>query len=260
MDRLAEKKEQERVAFKRPKIEASNDGDAADAKRQYRDRQDDTPSYGGGVDREARDRQKRQEKERRHRHQKNSYFSSKDERSNKGQSRDDGRRSKRDENDRRSHHDRSERGSSSGKNSDDRGRHDRSDRSDRRTDRRSERSERGRDWESETPRRREDEDIDTPYLKGKSTPHQNSWEEDDYTPKKTSSWDMPTPGTHRSREDDYTFNVPSSRRDGRDRSRRDRDNRRYEKETPLPTPSYKRNSWNKKEGGRRNGDDSRSGH
>ena len=102
---------------------------------------------------------------------------------------------------------------------------------------RRDRSERRRDWEAETPRsRREgrDDGFDTPYMKLKDTPSQQSWEDDDdfrkNTPGKFSSWDVPTP-TNSGRENDDKL---------RSITRRDRNNRKYVKETPLPTPSFKR--------------------
>ena len=89
-----------------------------------------------------------------------------------------------------------------------------------------------------TPRskRHDDEsDVDTPYIKRMSTPSKTAWDEEDsvHTPGKFSSWDVPTPGSKR-REDDEDWSKRSSSR-----------NRHYEKETPLPTPTYKKNSWMK---------------
>ena len=87
-----------------------------------------------------------------------------------------------------------------------------------------------------TPRskRYDDEsDVDTPYIKRMSTPSKTAWDEEDNTPGKFSSRDVPTPGSKR-REDDEDWSKRSSSR-----------NRHYEKETPLPTPTYKKNSWMK---------------
>merc|ERR1719266_3137152 len=64
-----------------------------------------------------------------------------------------------------------------------------------------------------------------------STPSKTAWDEEDNTPGKFSSWDVPTPGSKR-REDDEDWSKRSSSR-----------NRHYEKETPLPTPTFKKNSW-----------------
>lgn len=111
-------------------------------------------------------------------------------------------------------------------------RHDRSSRRDR--DRR--RHDRG-GWESVTPRsnRGDSKDIDTPYIKVKNTPSSAPWDEEDhYTPGKFSSWDLPTP-SQGSREDDGEWSSKRSHKSSR----------RYEKETPLPTPTYKKNSWHK---------------
>ena len=101
---------------------------------------------------------------------------------------------------------------------------------------RRDKSERRRDWEAETPRRQESrgDGYETPYMKLKDTPSQQSWE-DDYdfrkeTPNKFSSWDVPTPKNSRRENDERLRSV----------TRRDRDNKKYAKETPLPTPSFKR--------------------
>ena len=111
----------------------------------------------------------------------------------------------------------------------------------------SERRERERDWEQETPRSHRSDresDIETPYIKTGETPTRAAWDESEdegrsgRTPGKFSAWDKLTPASERKEDDsfrsDYWKSSKSSSR-----------SRRYEKETPLPTPSYKRNDWNK---------------
>ena len=86
---------------------------------------------------------------------------------------------------------------------------------------------------------------------GSSTPGLVGWEDDD-TPTKRNAWDLPTPGTTR-REEDGQWSRSSH-------SRRDKAGRRYERETPLPTPSYRHNKWatsSSRRDGRRHQDDSK---
>ena len=83
----------------------------------------------------------------------------------------------------------------------------------------------------ETPGRRERSELRTPAEMAASTPGTVGWEDDD-TPTKRNAWDLPTPGSHR-REEDGQYA----------RSRRDKAGRRYERDTPLPTPSYRHNKW-----------------
>ena len=95
------------------------------------------------------------------------------------------------------------------------------------------------EWNEETPGRRDSRaptPLLTPLEAGKLTPGMPGWEDDDTRPQK-SSWDLPTPGSTR-REEDSGY---------RSQTRRDKQGRRYEKETPLPTPSYKHNKWARKE-------------
>ena len=182
-----------------------------------RDRLQETPSYTGGVSREAKERRRRREEEERRRKYKH----------------DDSR-----ERDRKRDRERK----------DDR---------DRERDRdRSERERRLREWEEETPRRKsETDDIETPLVhKVKDTPSRTAWDEDEVekpTPGKLSSWDRDTPSIDGGRQDDLSSRS-SSRSGGRSihsSSRSSRSSRdRYErlKETPLPTPTYKKNPWNRK--------------
>merc|ERR1712106_1080686 len=74
----------------------------------------------------------------------------------------------------------------------------------REKDRRGRDSERReRDWEQEAPGRHSKEELLTPLVPVKDTPGHAGWEEED-TPGKLSSWDLPTPGTGR-REDDHSM-------------------------------------------------------
>ncbi len=178
LDRLAAQREKEKEkgneAFRRP-------SSSEEKKKHWRTKHAETPSYSGGVSREAMERRRDREEKRRQR---------------------------RDE--------------------------DRSHGGDKRRRRRSDDGEtpksrrRERDWEEETPVRKAEGYADTPYLKLKDTPSNTSWDEDDPdTPGKHSSWDVPTPRSH---PPDRDFVRPKGSKD----------------ETPLPTPSYKRNSWFKR--------------
>ena len=215
LDKLAAIKEKERKdsdqkkELDRFKVKSKS----SDADRKYRRPQEETPTYTGGVNPEAKRRkEERKDKER----DRGFYVSNKD--------RDDRRKDRRGE--RRGDHRKD-------------GRH--SDYSERRHDR----SERRRDWEVETPRsnRHVDDDIETPYLKAKSTPSSTNWEDEDHrTPGKLSSWDLPTPGSSR-REDDSERSSSSHKRSSRPH---------YDKETPLPTPSYKKNPWHNRRSNKEN--------
>lgn len=101
---------------------------------------------------------------------------------------------------------------------------------------------RSRDDDSSRSSRRKDRsdryrDPETPryYESGsRSSVGRSSWdEEDDYkSKKKRSSWDFPTPNRYKSRSDD---SVRSSRSD--------KSHRKYEDDTPRPTPAHKFNQW-----------------
>ena len=110
----------------------------------------------------------------------------------------------------------------------------------------SERKARERDWEEETPRSRRgnnDSDIETPYLNLKDTPSGAAWDESEdegNTPGKTSSWDKFTPSLRRREEDSVRSDIWKS-----SSHKSSKHQRYYEKETPLPTPSYKKNVWHK---------------
>ncbi|XP_062584815.1 pre-mRNA-splicing factor ATP-dependent RNA helicase PRP16-like [Saccostrea cucullata] len=188
--------------------------------RNYRQSRIETPSHPGGISREARDRQK--EKKQRDR-DRGVHASSKDKHRDERRERD--RNYSRDRDRHRDDRDRRR----------DRERHhgDRSSRSQR-----SDRSDRSsREWE-ETPKRFRDSPA-TPNIRVKDTPSRTSWEEDedDSTPLKRSSWDLPTP-ISRDSEDRSERSFSSSQRYSKDR-------RKKSDETPLPTPTYKYNSWMK---------------
>ena len=197
LDKLAQLKEKEKAIAK--ELDKFKEKSKLSSKK-YR-RSNETPSYTGGVSKDAqklRDDRRERERER-------------------------GVRVSNDRKDRRDW------------------REDR--RHERKRDRRSDRRDHRRDWEVETPRSKrsnaDGDDFVTPYMKSKDTPSQMPWDDEDHTtPGKFSSWDLPTPESSR-RNDDSEWN--SSRR-----SSSSKRHRYYEKETPLPTPTYKKNSWNRK--------------
>lgn len=185
--------------------------------RNYRQSRIETPSHPGGVSSEARDRQKQRHKDR------GVYASSSSKDKDRRERRDD--RHSRDR-DHHRHRDKDRRHR----------RDDRSERSDRshRRDRDSERSRRSyKEWE-ETPERFRDAPP-TPDFGVKDTPSEYGWDDDDVTPLKRSSWDLPTPRVSSGNDGE------SSARSHR--SSYDKKSRRGPKETPLPTPSYKYNEW-----------------
>ena len=184
--------------------------------RQFREPRVETPSYTGGVSEEAL----RRDEERRRKDDRGLRVENKRERDKDYYDREwkrdrDRERDRRDrDRDRKDRHRERERGG------------------ERRRD--SERD-RERDWNDETPGRRGGRDptpLLTPLEAGKLTPGMPGWEDDDTRPQK-SSWDHPTPDSMR-REEDSGY---------RSYSRRDKHGRKYDKETPLPTPSYKHNKW-----------------
>ncbi|CAB4063508.1 DHX38 [Lepeophtheirus salmonis] len=92
---------------------------------------------------------------------------------------------------------------------------------------------REREWEAETPRREEYNGDDTPYLgKPKDTPSRTAWDEEEGGAPSTSVWDLETPRNHVRRSD----------------------------ETPLPTPTFKKNSWNRRSSYRDGSSSSRREH
>jgi len=89
-------------------------------------------------------------------------------------------------------------------------------------------------------------------IRVKNTPGHAGWDELDDTPGKLSSWDLPTPGS-RGREDDSSIRSADLKWD-KPSTRRDKFNRKYDKETPLPTPTYKKNQWNSRDRGKNKGE------
>ncbi|XP_076046132.1 ATP-dependent RNA helicase l(1)G0007 [Oratosquilla oratoria] len=206
--------------------------------REYRSRYDETPSYTGGVNREARERLLEKEKKYRDKYV---HASTKHKDKKKDQYRD----RVKDKYKNRSYSNSKERSRYDYMN--DRKRYDRSDRSQRHdfSDRR-DRSERSdyshrsaREWD--TPARFSDAPQTPKMPSGKDTPSHSAWDEDDPTPSKTSSWDMPTPALRRDQERDKDWSVRSFRSHRGDMS--SRHTRGNYDETPLPTPSYKHNPW-----------------
>ncbi len=191
--------EQDEKSFRR-----SSSSSSQSKTRHIREGVEETPTYTGGVSREALDRRReRRDKEHRKRRKEEDRFVD----------RGDNKRDRRD--------------------------HERRDR-DRDRSERSERRRREEEWEAETPSRKDERDVDTPYIKVKGTPSTSAWDEDEQpTPPKFSSWDAPTPNMPR--RDSDLDRSSSSRRSSS--SSRDHRSRQGDKETPLPTPSYKRNPW-----------------
>ncbi|PSN46456.1 Pre-mRNA-splicing factor ATP-dependent RNA helicase PRP16 [Blattella germanica] len=201
--------------------------------RHYRPAQEETPTYTGGLSKEAHERMlermkrskehgvldsstsdKKRDRERgTEERYRDKHRQSRDRHRNKDRDRerDRDRGGRRDERNRRSREKDSERSSARSNRDYDRG------------------SSRSRDW-NETPRFK-DEPL-TPNIKVKDSPSRSSWDEDDPVPSRRSSWDLPTPITGRS---DVDWSERSSRR-GTDRKFR-------QDETPRPTPAHKFNSW-----------------
>jgi len=258
LDKLAaikdrERKENEIAAARKRQSEedeGENDHDTKFSKkgfkkgdREYRDIGQETPSHTGGVSEEARrrgedrrgNREDRGIEVRKEKGDGNEYYK---EWRREGYRKDRNEHRKRgftpDVRENRDHRDKYGR--------DPRDDRDRSDRDRSRRDRKSH----SRDWEHETPRSdRGKEELRTPLLRPKDTPGHTGWEEDD-TPSKTNAWDFPTPNTG-SREDDrkWRYSEPKSS------TRRDIKGQKYDKETPLPTPTFKKNEW----AGKRRGTD-----
>lgn len=168
--------------------------------RYYRPNRVETPSHTGGVSIEFQQRlYSRQDRDR----EKGVYASSK-KRNDKHQ--DHGRSHHKDDKSRESRHSRSRDNSE-------------------RSDRHSERSH--RNWE-ESPRRRDE--PPTPRITPKDTPSRSNWDEDDLTPSRFSSWDLPTPNSRMDSDD--RRNYPESAR-----------SKKQFQDTPRFTPSHKYNEW-----------------
>jgi len=192
--------------------------------RQIREPRIETPSHTGGVSEEARKR----DQERRGRDDRGLRVEHKRERDKDYYEREWKREGR---NERRDRYDR-DRVRDKDRDRDRRGHRDRAERRGGDSDRRE------RDWEQETPGRNVREELLTPNVPLKDTPGHAGWEEED-TPGKLSSWDLPTPGSGR-REDDSSLRSKDWRSRDKSSSRRDKHHRKYEKETPLPTPTFKK--------------------
>ena len=93
------------------------------------------------------------------------------------------------------------------------------------------------DWES-TPRLKRSSYADTPRTLHRSNPRTSSWEDDDdHVSSGRSSWDSPSPSV-RSSSGRYDRSASSTRKSSGYVSKRSND-------TPLPTPSYMYNKWQK---------------
>uniref|UniRef100_A0A2P2HW90 RNA helicase n=1 Tax=Hirondellea gigas TaxID=1518452 RepID=A0A2P2HW90_9CRUS len=247
-----------------------NSRDRKDALKKYRDKYYETPTHTGGVNRAAKE--KISENKRRYK-DKYIHVSSKDYRdkerecdnrrfSDKERSKEDRYRSRdRDNNDRNEKGDRRDMAdrrnrSDRGDRSDKTDRSSREDRSDKRgrSDRRdwssrgsSERSNR-RDWSErslQTPRFVDE--PGTPRIGAKDTLSSTSWDEDETDVKKLSSWDMASPmpnNRKRQQDNDWSLRSTASNLKQSFQSSKRGQTRFFSKDgTPLPTPSYKYNSW-----------------
>ncbi|KAF6029080.1 hypothetical protein EB796_012630 [Bugula neritina] len=206
LDKLASQKRKEADANEVESKKSRSGGKSDKSSRYYRERGDDTPSHPGGVSTPVRDTL------RKHRDKKDRGVYA-------GSRKKEPREREKDYREHRRYNRENER----------------SDRS-----RRSERERRAREWEETPSRSSTTGDIATPNIYRKETPSQQRWDEDDPTPLKKSSWDLPTPRSHSGR-DGRSERYSSSRHSERSADRRHRN----KDETPLPTPSYKYNSWMK---------------
>ncbi|ODM99478.1 Pre-mRNA-splicing factor ATP-dependent RNA helicase PRP16, partial [Orchesella cincta] len=234
LDKLAEIKRKEKDALaedsRKPHLTPSRDesfqkrSSNADEerKRRYREHYEDTPTYGGGVNRSA----KSAIDDRYHKSRRVDYSSSKDKDRRKHSNEEDDRRGSRDRDYYRNRRDRDDRNRN--REREDRPRGDRDGggggRSQRQREPNSahrssrEDSERHSHRRGDTSVRFKDEPL-TPALSLASTPGRKAWDDEDsgYNSKRSSQWDFPTPiPEQRSRKDD---------------------------ETPLPTPIHKFNPW-----------------
>lgn len=234
--------------------------------REYRSRYDETPTHTGGVNREIKDKIIEKQKKQKDKYVSASTKDKKKERERSSRDRDHNRdrkykgseREKRDKhwhrdrhrnryysernerNERRDYGDRSEMNERRSDYSE------RSDRSDRwNVSERSERSGIQGDWSERSSRTPRFSDApETPKIPGvKDTPSHSSWDDDDNTPSKTSSWDLPTPFSSHRRSQDNDWSIRSSNQSVRERSPPSRKPYQHSDRTPLPTPSYKYNAW-----------------
>lgn len=232
LDKLAEAKRRERKELER-KMSFAVDGDDDNNdslesskqprkdERKFRSPQVETPTYTGGITKEARERLIERLNANKNK-EKGVYASTKDAKRNKDYS---------DKN--REHY-----------------RHESYDR--RRKDHYKEKYDRHSSVREKTPRFKDE--PRTPNIKLKNEPSRTSWDdEDDSVPCKKSTWDFPTPSTYKSSGDWSERSVKSRKFDNSERSRsstsrensRDRQKGRYEDDTPRPTPAHRFNAWAK---------------
>lgn len=238
LDKLAaaKRKEKEETARKMSfTIEENDNSDEASPSvkdksakdsRKFRSPQEETPTYTGGISKEARDRlmERLSASNNKHR-EKGVYASTKDK--EKHRSRDD-------------YYDRH----ISKYKSRDR---------DRRRDRKRNYDSEPHNSSREKSPRFSDEPK-TPNIHLKSDPSRSSWDEDDdpVTSKK-SAWDYPTPNLYKSSPGDWSERSSKSkldedfsqREERSSRRSRDRRGRKYEDDTPRPTPAHRYNEWMK---------------
>ncbi|XP_045585400.2 pre-mRNA-splicing factor ATP-dependent RNA helicase PRP16 [Procambarus clarkii] len=223
--------------------------------REYRSRYDETPTYTGGVNRQIKDKIIEKQRKIRDKYVKASTKEKKREKEGDPKDRDENRDRKsrdneRDRKDQHRHRDNywdkyyKER-------SDRRDFNDRSERSERRVDRSERSGGIDQDWSERSDRTpRFSEAPETPRIPGvKDTPSHSSWDDDDGTPSKLSSWDLPTPSSSQRRSRDIDWSIRSGNRSVRDASP-NRKSYQYGDRTPLPTPSYKYNAWMSEREGR----------
>ncbi|XP_049819947.1 pre-mRNA-splicing factor ATP-dependent RNA helicase PRP16 isoform X2 [Aethina tumida] len=242
LDRLAaaKRKEKEDVARKMSFAIDDEEGhsesatfkkDAVPKDRKFRSPHQETPTYTGGITAEARDRMIERLNSNKSK-EKGVYATTKHKKSHKDSHHD--RHRDRDYKD-RDHRDRDY------KDRDHRDRH--RDRDRDRRDRKRDRSERSCRSERETVRSdRSPSFRDEPKTPahGKADFSKTSWDEDDEVPVKKSSWDFPTPSSYKSGSD---WSERSRRSEDRDWYKSAR--KKYEDDTPRPTPAHKFNSWMK---------------
>lgn len=237
LDRLAAQKRKEKEDAAR-KMSFSMDDESGDSSselkssekktkddRKFRPPSDETPTYTGGVSKEARERLLEREVDR---YKEKGVFAT-----TKDKHRD------RHDKDRRLY--------------------------DREKDRFSSKSDRDRDRKRNKERYRESERQEsshrgktpisrdeprTPNVRVKDTMSKTSWDEDDDPiPAKKSSWDFPTPNTYKKEEEGWSERRSKSRQGGESFRRDDKSWRdikgRYEDDSERATPAHKYNAWAK---------------
>nr|XP_023024315.1 pre-mRNA-splicing factor ATP-dependent RNA helicase PRP16 isoform X1 [Leptinotarsa decemlineata] len=180
-------------------------------KRKYRNPQEETPTYTGGITREAKERYKERLSSSKSK-EKGVYATTKDkEHERRSHKHDDYTSHKR----RREHI------------------------RDRHRDKDYKRSERSDSRRERTPRF--GDEPKTPNIHLKDNPSRSPWDEDEPAPSKKSTWDYPTPSVYKQRSNDW-----SSERSYRSMSSNyKKSGNLLEDDTPRPTPAHKFNEWMK---------------